>query len=113
MSLERVGADWAYGPEDVDAPAGITEVTGAEASQEFGTQVEGKGADGEVKAFLYGTKKNSMAVEGYASSLEVPEIGGDITVAGLDGIVMRSSITASFEDFAKARTEGVGYPDLP
>lgn len=111
MALQRKGADWDFGTVGVSC-AGIVEVTGFTVRKEYGTQVEGTGADGEIGAFLYGKEKHIIEIEGYAQTGDLPAIGGDISVKGLSGTVMSMEIIGSNEDFTKCRVSGLGYPAI-
>lgn len=111
MALTRQGSDWGFGSEGVTC-VGIVEVTGYTARREFGTQVEGVGANGEIKAFLFGKEKYAITIEGYAADGELPEVGGAISLKGLNGTVMSIEVTGSSEDFIRCRVEGIAYPAL-
>ena len=111
MSLQRKGATWAFGTTDVTCD-GITEVTGYSARREYGTQVEGIGADGEIGAFLYGKEKHTISVEGYAATGNPPAVGGNMSVKGISGTVMNVEVTGSNQDFLRVKVEGIGYPAI-
>lgn len=111
MALQRKGAQWDFGATGVSA-TGIVEVTGYTARREYGTQVEGIGADGEIGAFLYGKEKHTITVEGYANPGDLPTIGGDISVKGISGTITNVEVTGSAEDFVRCRVEGIGYPAI-
>lgn len=111
MALQRKGANWAFGADGVSA-AGIVEVTGYSCRREYTTQIEGKDHTGEIGAFLYGGEKFTLSVEGYATSQNLPSVGGTITVGGVTGTIMNVEVTGSNEDFTRCRVEGIGYPAI-
>lgn len=111
MALSRKGQNWDFGATGVSCD-GIVEVTGFTARREYGTQVEGVGANGEIGAFLYGKEKYTITVEGYAVTGNLPAVGGAISIKGINGTVMSVEVTGSNEDFTRCRVEGIGYPAL-
>jgi hypothetical protein len=111
MALQRKGADWDFGALGITCE-GIVEVTGFTVRREYSTQIEGKGADGEIGAFLYGGEKLAITIEGYAETGNLPAAGGEISVKGISGTVMSVEMQGSNEDFTRVRVEGVGYPNI-
>lgn len=111
MALQRKGQNWDFGALGVSAD-GIAEVTGFTVRREYTTQIEGKGSDGEIGAFLYGGEKFLITVEGYAESGNLPAIGGSISARGLSGTVMSREITGKNNDFVLVRVEGIGFPNI-
>ena len=111
MALQRKGAQWEFGTTG-ESCTGITEVTGYSARREYGTQVEGIGADGEIGAFLYGKEKHTISVEGFAAAGDPPSVGGTMSVKGIHGTIMNVEVTGSNQDFLRVKVEGIGYPGI-
>jgi hypothetical protein len=111
MALSRIGASWVFGVGSATA-AGIVEVTGFSARRENSIQVEGKDSGGDIGAFLYGGEKLTLTVEGYASAISLPAVGGSMSVAGEDGKIMSVEVVGQNEDFVKVRVEGLAFPNI-
>jgi hypothetical protein len=86
---------------------GIAEPTGSDFEASLGTMVPAKDHLGEVQGFLLGKAKATLRVEGYVSAFEAPALNGDIQVGGYSGSIVRSSMRATNEDFAKGSAEGI------
>ncbi len=109
MALTRKGTlAFGIGALGLTAPTvtGITAVQSAEASDEFTVNASARDTGGETVAHVYGDAKASLRVEGLHSAADLPALGGALTVAGRAGVVTRSSVTASNEDFVKVAVEG-------
>lgn len=112
MALTRKGANYAFGTSGFTV-AGIDSVTAATAGREYTTNVTAKDTEGEVAAHLYGGERTSFTAEGYVlGAVEPVALGGLASVAGVQGVVTRSNITASNEDFAKVSVEGEAYASI-
>jgi hypothetical protein len=92
-------------PTDV-VTDGISAITQASAEASAGTVVRAKDGQGEIKGILMGKKTISMSVSGYSDNKEGAKLGDSITVGGVSGKVISSSIEASAEDFTKFSAEG-------
>jgi hypothetical protein len=108
MALAKLGSkDWGFGTAGAEAP-GIAagDATNSSVELEYGTQQEAKDGAGEIKGILFGKKTVGMEVSGYSGVFSPPALGGDVTVRGLTGKAMSSSLDASTEDFAKVTVTG-------
>ena len=81
--------------------------TSVEVTTENTVNVTAKGVTGEVTAHLFGSPKNTGRVEGYGSALVA--LSGDVAIGGKSMSIMRSTVTASNEDFCKSSIEAEGY----
>ncbi len=112
MALTRKGnQNLLFGAAGVSAN-GIVIVTGYSVRNEFSLNVEGRGSLGEVEAWVLGSKKYSITIEGYCQTSTPPAIGGDVTVGTLTGTITSAQVDATNEDFAKCRVEATGYEDV-
>jgi hypothetical protein len=91
-----------------DTSAPMATITSAEVTGEFTVNTAAKDGAGTTVAHLVGSEKNAIKVDGYASAVAVPKLGGTITHGGVSGAVMSSSISASNEDFVKASLSAEG-----
>lgn len=109
MALTRKGANYAFGTAGFSVD-GIDSLTSVSAGREYTINTTAKDTEGEVAAHLYGGEKNTFNAEGYVTGAVTPvALGGSATVAGVSGVITRSSIQSSNEDFAKVSVEGEAY----
>lgn len=111
MALTRKGSlafgiGTATGGLTAPTATGISAVQSAEVSEEYTVNVDGKDTNGETVAHVYGNAKATMRVEGFNTAATLPTLGSPLSVGGKDGVVMRSNIQASNEDFVKLSVEG-------
>jgi len=112
MALTKKGTlKFGIGTDGLTVGATLLNVTSAEATSESTTNAIAKDSSGAIVAQVIGNTKNSLSVEGYGAA--APALGSDITVGGLTGLVLRSSVKGSNEDFVKYSAEAEGYPDIP
>lgn len=109
MALTRKGTlAFGIGATGLASPTvtGVDAIQSADASSEFTLNSSARDTAGETVAHVYGDAKHTLRVEGMAAVAAIPELGATITVATKSGKVMRSSITASNQDFVKLSLEG-------
>jgi hypothetical protein len=110
------GKDWQVGIGTVTESVGVLQdVRKVDASREYGVQVEGVGADGEIGAILYGSERRNVSAEGYANASTnaiTDSLGTTLTAGGIQGFVTKLNVTDSNEDFSIARAEGRGYDGI-
>ena len=106
MALGRVGTTTSGVGISSATVAGLDEVTNAAAEVEFKTIVQAKDGQGELKALLVGKKVGTLSADGYVNTFEPPALGGAMTVGGIAGKIVSSSLKATAEDFAKATAMG-------
>jgi hypothetical protein len=88
---------------------GVDAVQSAEVTDEYTVNVQGKDANGETVAHVYGDAKATMRVEGLHTAASLPSLGSGLTVGGKAGVVMRATVQASNEDFVRISVEGEKY----
>ena len=91
-----------------DTSAPMAAITSTEMGSDFTVNATAKSGDGHTVAHLVGAPKDSIKVDGYASAVAVPKVGGVLTHGGVSGAVISSSISASNEDFVKASLSAEG-----
>ena len=91
-----------------DTSAPMASITSVEIGGELTVNTTAKDGTGTTVAHLIGSEKNTLKVDGYASAVAVPKVGGTITHGGVSGAVISSSISASNEDFVKASLNAEG-----
>ena len=105
MALSTIAGTSAAVGNTATAP-GSSEVTQSSSEVEFKTIVQAKDGQGELKALLIGKKVATLSATGYVSTFAPPALNGSITVAGLTGKIVSSTLKATAEDFAKATATG-------
>jgi len=100
------GAVAAGAPGGKSAPMAI--VTSVEIGSDFTINATAKNGAGDTVAHLVGAAKDTIKIDGYASAIAVPKVGGVLTHGGVSGAVISSSISASNEDFVKASLSAEG-----
>lgn len=107
MALMLLSGGTFAGITSTDASTiGISHITQASIEKSAGTVVRAKNGLGEVKAVLTGKEIITMNVSGYSTSAAGAELGDEITVAGIAGRVISSSVEATAEDFTKFSSQG-------
>ncbi len=106
MALGRIGSTTSAVGVGSATITGLEDPTNATLEIEFKTVVQGKDSQGELKGLLLGKKSASLSAEGYVSTFAPPAPGDAMTVGGIAGKIVSSSLKATVEDFAKATAQG-------
>lgn len=89
---------------------GVIELTNSSADVAYGLQKPVKNHTGDLAGMLLGQAIINLQVEGYASSFAPPDLLSAMSVGGLAGKAVSTSLRCSMEDMAKVSATGKGIP---